>query len=112
MPRIAGRGRVDANHWEVFSALKRTGWCVISTADLGSGFPDIVAAKAGVVKLIEVKDGKKPPSARKLTRPEQMYHAEMAAAGCPITIIETLEQVEALNRDLLHGAPETSAGAR
>lgn len=89
--------RVDANHWEVFAALRRLGWCVISTADLGGGFPDLVAAKAGVLRLIEVKDGKKKPSARKLTPHEAVYHADMAAAGCPVLIIESVEDVLNLN---------------
>lgn len=103
-PRIAGRHRVDANHWDVFSKLYKTGWCVISTSDLGGGFPDIVAAKNGVLKLIEVKDGKKSPSKRTLTPSEQDYHERMAAVGCPITVIETLAQVDALNASV--EAPE------
>ena len=61
-----------------------------------------MAAKRGVLRLIEVKDGKKPPSARKLTRHEELYHADMAAAGCPVLIIESVDQVLALDRDL-HG---------
>jgi Holliday junction resolvase len=88
MPR-----RVDANHWDVFSALKRLGWCVVSTAELGGGFPDLVAARGGVLKLIEVKDGKKKPSARKLTPSEADFHRLFAAAGCPVVIVESLEDV-------------------
>ena len=83
--------RVDGNHWEIFATLKRLGWTCISTADLGGGFPDIVAARGGVIKLIEVKDGKKPPSARKLTPCEKDYHQQMAAAGCPVVILESVE---------------------
>lgn len=92
--------RVDANHWEIFSLLKKLGWCVISTAELGGGFPDLVAAKAGVLKLIEVKDGKKRPSARKLTPHEAAYHRDMAAAGCPIVVVESIDQVIELNREV------------
>lgn len=83
--------RVDANHWEIFNTLKRLGWCVISTAELGGGFPDLVAAKDGVIKLIEVKDGRKRPSAQKLTACEALYHRDMAAAGCPIVIVRSVD---------------------
>lgn len=92
--------RVDANHWAVFKTFKQLGWCVISTADLGGGFPDLVAAKRGVLKLIEVKDGKKRPSARKLTPCEADYHQMMAAAGCPVVIIESEQQVIDLDRSI------------
>lgn len=88
--------RVDANHWEVLCALKRLGWCVVSTAALGGGFPDMIAARAGVLKLIEVKDGTKPPSARKLTPCEMDFHQLFAAAGCPVVIVESLEDVAKL----------------
>lgn len=83
--------RVDRNHWEIFTTLKRLGWTVISTADLGGGFPDLVAARAGVIKLIEVKDGLKPASARMLTPAERDYHAQMLAAGCPVVILTSIE---------------------
>lgn len=43
------------------------------TADLGRGFPDLVVGVRGRNLLLEVKDGKKPPSARRLTAPEQDF---------------------------------------
>lgn len=92
--------RVDANHWEVFRAFQQLGWCAISTAALGGGFPDLVVAKRGRLRLIEVKDGRKPPSKRALTPHEALYHRDMAAAGCPITIIESVQQVIDLDREL------------
>lgn len=92
--------RVDSNHWEVCRAFRQLGWCVASTADLGGGFPDVVVAKRGVLRLIEVKDGTKPPSKRALTPLEAVYHRDMAAAGCPITIIESVQQVIDLDREL------------
>lgn len=88
--------RVDRNHWEICAALRELGWAVFSTASVGNGFPDLVAARRGVLKLIEVKDGTKPASARKLTDDEAIYHAMMAAAGCPVVIVESLEDVAKL----------------
>jgi hypothetical protein len=92
--------RVDRNHWDVFSAFKRLGWCAISTHALGSGFPDMVVAKAGVLKLVEVKDGKKSKSRRPLTPDQVIYHRDMAAAGCPVVLITSLDDVVALDRAL------------
>ena len=42
----------------------------------GAGFPDLVVGFRGVTYLIEVKDGEKPPSARKLNKLQQAWHAK------------------------------------
>lgn len=65
--------RVDANHAEIAKAFRRCGWSVADTSRLGSGFPDLVVARAGRTVLVEVKDGAKPPSKRKLTEDEQSF---------------------------------------
>lgn len=89
--------RVDRNHWEVFNAFRRLGWCAISTHALGAGFSDMVIAKAGVLKLVEVKDGKKSKSRQALTPDQVLYHRDMAAAGCPVVVITSLDDVIALD---------------
>lgn len=65
--------RVDANHAEIVAAFRQLGYSVADTSRLGNGFPDLVVAKAGRTVLVEVKDGAKPPSARKLTEDEQTF---------------------------------------
>ena len=67
---------IDANQPEIVAALRRVGCFVTSLAGVGNGCPDIVAIKGRRVWLIEVKDGRKPPSARKLTPAEQEWHAK------------------------------------
>ena len=47
--------RVDANHTAVVSALRAAGVSVHSTAGMGKGFPELVAAKGPDTWLIEVK---------------------------------------------------------
>ena len=42
-----------------------------SCASMGRGFPDLVVGIHGITDLVEVKDGSKPPSGRKLT-PDQV----------------------------------------
>ncbi|MHC4753292.1 MAG: hypothetical protein ACYTFW_25940 [Planctomycetota bacterium] len=41
---------------------------------VGNGFPDIVVGYRGRNYLIEIKDGSKPPSKRKLTSDEREWH--------------------------------------
>jgi len=49
----------------------------------GGGFPDLMVGKRGpdgkvraeTVRMVEVKDGKKPPSHRELTDPQKKFHA-------------------------------------
>jgi hypothetical protein len=63
--------RRDANHRTVGDYLRALGWSVLDLADAGDGVPDYAVGKPGFAALVEVKDGAKPPSARKLTEKEQ-----------------------------------------
>jgi hypothetical protein len=63
--------RRDANHTEIGDFLRERGWSVLDLADAGDGVPDYAVAKDRFSALVEVKDGTKPPSARKLTPKEQ-----------------------------------------
>jgi hypothetical protein len=51
--------------------LRNLGWSVLDLADHGDGVPDYAVAKDGYAALLEIKDGTKSPSARKLTEKEQ-----------------------------------------
>ena len=88
--------RVDANHGEIVQALRALGWTVKSTATMRDGFPDLLVARRGVLKQVEVKDGSKPPSKRALTPDEARYHAELSAAGCPVVILASVADVQQL----------------
>jgi hypothetical protein len=68
--------RIDANHAEIVSALRRTGCSVQSLAGVGVGCPDILAGRSGVMVLMEIKDGAKPPSARRLTAAQELWRRE------------------------------------
>lgn len=93
--------RTDSNQREIVDAFRQCGWVVKYTHAIGSGFPDLLIAKGGVLKQVEVKDGKKPPSARKLTDDEAEYHEELMWAGCDVLVVTSVEDVIAVN--LLHG---------
>jgi hypothetical protein len=72
-------GKVDANHGAVVDALRRAGILVRSLASVGDGMPDLLCAFRGTLCLLEVKDGDKAPSARKLTAAELEFVATWPA---------------------------------
>ena len=66
--------KVDDNQGEIVAALRAAGCSVTSLASVGRGCPDLVVGRAGVTYLLEVKDGRKPPSKRRLTPDEKAWH--------------------------------------
>jgi hypothetical protein len=66
--------KIDANQACVVGALRSCGALVQSLADVGGGVPDLLIAHRGRLLLLEVKDGSKPPSARRLTPDQQEWH--------------------------------------
>ena len=81
--------RTDANHSDIVAALRAIGATVTSTAAVGSGFVDVVAGYRGVNYLLEIKDGSKPPSARKLTDDELKWHQDWRGQA---HVVETVDQ--------------------
>lgn len=67
--------KVDANHSEIVKGLRAIGATVRSTAMVGNGFPDIAVGFRGRTVLMEIKDGSKTASRRKLTEFEEAFHA-------------------------------------
>jgi Holliday junction resolvase len=66
--------RTDANHKEILDYCRKKGASAFSTHAIGKGFPDIVMGYEGRNYLLEVKDGRKAPSQRKLTEAEVSFH--------------------------------------
>jgi len=62
--------KIDSNQNAIVKQLRQLGFSVAITSMIGNGFPDLVIAKANFTALVELKDGSKPPSARKLTEDE------------------------------------------
>lgn len=71
LPEMRRSAKVDANHGEVVEALRAAGAVVASTASIGNGFPDLIAAKGERLWMIEVKGPK-----GKLT-PDQLRFIEL-----------------------------------
>jgi hypothetical protein len=66
--------KVDANQAEIVAALRKIGATVQPLHGVGSGCPDLLVGYRGVNYTLEIKDGSKPPSARKLTPDQVEWH--------------------------------------
>lgn len=54
--------KVDASQEAIVAALRAAGASVQSLAQIGQGCPDLLAARAGQMWLLEVKTGKAKPN--------------------------------------------------
>lgn len=91
--------KVDVNHPEIVAAFRKLGYTVHSTVNMGKGFPDIICGKningRELNFMIEIKDGSRPPSARRLTSDEQDFASTWRGQ---YAVIESVEQVIAFNK--------------
>ena len=67
------KARLDSNHQEVVETFRKLGCSVLDLSRLGDGCPDLCVGYCGISRLCEVKDGKKPPSKRKLTEDQKTF---------------------------------------
>ena len=66
--------RVDDNQASIVKALRKVGATVQPIHQIGGGCPDLLVGFRYENYLLELKDGAKPPSARKLTPDEEGWH--------------------------------------
>lgn len=81
--------RVDDNQPEIVAALRAVGATVEPLHFVGRGFPDIAVGYRGYNYLIEIKDGAKPPSKRRLTVDERDWHDQWRGQ---VTVVESVDQ--------------------
>lgn len=96
--------RVDSNQAEIVAEFRRQGCTVLHLHTIGKGCPDIlvglVSSRYGKLNiLVEIKDGAKPPSQRKLTEDEARFHQNWLGV---VTIITSLDEVRSLVNTLSH----------
>lgn len=82
--------KIDANHSAIVQALRAIGASVQPLHTVGSGVPDLLVGYRGVNRLLEVKDGAKPPSARALTPDQREWIA--AWRGGQVWVVHSVEQ--------------------
>ena len=88
--------RIDANQNKIVDALRKAG-AVVRIISQGDGIPDLLVGYKGYTILMEVKDGDKVPSARKLTEAEQKFFDDWR--GGMLTIVNSVDEaLETLRR--------------
>ena len=78
--------KVDANQEQIVSCLRGYGMSVQSLAAVGGGVPDLLVGFRGETYLLEVKDGKQPPSKRQLTKDQVEWHGTWT--GGPLIVVD------------------------
>jgi Holliday junction resolvase len=81
--------KIDANQTQVVEALRAAGATVQSLAAVGQGVPDLLVGFQGQTVLLEVKDGRKPPSERRLTDDQLKWHG--AWRGGPLAVVDGVD---------------------
>lgn len=76
----------DRNHELIVTALRKVGVRVrtLNEKDL----PDLLTGFEGTLRLLEVKDGERKPSERRLRSGQQAFFAEFN--GCPVYKVENV----------------------
>jgi len=78
--------KVDANQEQIVEALRAVGATVQTLAAVGKGVPDLLVGYQGKTLLLEVKDGRRPPSERRLTEDQLAWHG--AWRGGPLAVVD------------------------
>jgi len=88
------RCKVDANQTAVVKVARQLGATVESLATIGRGCPDLLLGYRGKNYLVEVKDGTKSPSRRKLLEAQERWHVSWN--GNVVTVTSTHDLIEFL----------------
>lgn len=94
--------KTDGNHAAVRDGLRQRGYIVRDYSGVGEGVPDLaVLIRPGYSLLLEVKDPKKPPSARRLTEAESEWLTYFGAiTRTVLTVDQAVHQIEEYRREL------------
>ncbi len=85
--------KVDDNQRAIVAALRERGATVQLLHAVGRGCPDLLVGYRGMNLLIEVKDGRKPPSARQLTPDQIIWHRAWVGQ---VEVVESTDQARLL----------------
>jgi len=93
MPRGAYACRIDENQNEIVKVLRKLGASVLILSTVGKGCPDLLIGLSDHKGykhnlLVEIKDGKKSPSQRLLTKPEQKFFDEWNGNAFIVSSVE------------------------
>ena len=88
--------RVDENQGLIVKALRACG-ATVRVISQGDGIPDLLVGYRGHTILMEVKDGNKTPSQRKLTEAEQMFFDTWT--GGKLLIVNSVDEALAVLKE-------------
>jgi hypothetical protein len=83
------KAKVDTNQKEITAALRRAGCTVQPLHTVGRGVPDLLVGFRGQNFLLELKDGSKRPSERKLTDDQQEWHQQWRGQ---VAVVESVDE--------------------
>ena len=92
------RHRADENQEEIAEALRRVGYLVAVTSQVGSDFPDLVVCRNKRTVLVEVK-----VPGEDLTGGQAVFHAMWGQKGHIIVVHDICEAIELLNGIITKG---------
>ena len=93
--------KVDRNHGEIVGALEEAGAQVTSLATVGNCVADLLVSWNGAWSVLEVKDGKKVPSARQLTKLQKHWMSKQNAMVYVVTNpMEAMEALAAMRKEM------------
>ncbi len=95
MSKFVRHKKKDDNHGEITKEFIRLGAGVKDVSSLPD-FVDILVTFGGVTVAVEIKDGEKAPSARKLTQGEEKIKEYWVGSGGKWALVESLEHVRGL----------------
>jgi len=87
--------KVDDNQSEVVAVMRKMGAGVFLVHRL-KNFCDVMVVYKGVTVAVEIKDGAKVPSARKLTDGEKKFMEKWTEHGGKWAKVETIEDAKGL----------------
>lgn len=88
--------KVDDNQNQIVNGLRKLGASVLITSQLKNCF-DILVGYKGVNYIMEIKDGKKPPSKRRLSKGEEEFKNNWK--GGSYNVVNNLEEaIKILNK--------------
>ena len=87
--------KTDANHAIIVTFLRQCHCSVLDLSGVGGGCPDLLVAARGHNILVEIKDGSKRPSERKLNTLQKVWHNQWKG---PVVVVESVDDALRLVR--------------
>ena len=87
--QLMRKAKVDTNQEAIVQALRAAGATVQSLSSVGHGVPDLLVGFRNQTVLLEVKDGDKSPSKRRLTEDQIKWHGQWT--GGVVAVVDSVE---------------------